>query len=78
MRQRQGKRSERREKKKEIEAERAKPYTPTGAIGALIGKEEQNKNRKKKSKRERAPYPAILDHSVESYDPQGSYSASYI
>ena len=44
------------------------------AIDALIGDEGQNGKRKKKNKEaERVPNPDTLDHSVASYDVQGSY-----
>ena len=49
--------------------QRAKPPTPTRAIDALIGDEEQNEEQNK----ERTPNPATLDHSVASYNPQGSW-----
>ena len=52
-----------------------KPSTPTQAIDALIGDEEQNGKQKKEKKRnrERVPNPATPDHMVDSYDPHGSY-----
>ena len=41
---------------------------------ALIGDEEQSgKQKKKKKNREQVPNPDTLDHSVTSYDAQGSY-----
>ena len=46
-RQRQGEKSEKRKKRKGIEGERAKPRSPTHAIGALIGEEEKEKRKKK-------------------------------
>ena len=49
--------------------QKAKPSTPTQAIDAFIGDEEQNRKQKKEEKernRERDPNPATLDHSVTS------------
>ena len=46
---RQGRRAK---KRKGIESHRAKPPTPSRAIDALIGDEEQNKKQKKKKKKE--------------------------
>ena len=67
-----------RAKKREgIEVERVKPSAPTQVIGALKEEEEQNEYRKKEQKernKEQGSNPATLDHSVASYDPQGSTS----
>ena len=61
-------------KRKGIEAQRAKPFTPSQAIEALIGEEEQNGNQKEeKRKRERIRNPDTPDHLVASYIPHGSY-----
>ena len=60
-------------KKKRSKGQRAKPSTPTQAICALIGEEEQNGNQKKKKNKERGPNPAILDPLVASYNPHGPY-----
>ena len=62
---RKGKRFVRIEKRRGIEVERVKLLTPSRAIDALIGDEEQNVKRKKKKKdrnREWAPNPATIDH----------------
>ena len=56
-------------KRKGIEARRVKPPTPSRVSDALIGDEEQEGKRKKKT--EGVLNPATLDHSVASYDPQG-------
>ena len=64
-------------KKKRIEAQRAKPRTPTPAIDELIGEEEQT-GKKKVRNRERVSNPATLDASISSYDPQGWYSKSIL
>ena len=49
--------------------------THSQATDALTGDEEQNEKqkRKKEKNRERVPNPTTLDHSVASYDTQGSY-----
>ena len=61
-------------KKKGIERHRVKYPTPSQTIDVLTGDEEQNrKQKRRKRNRERVPNPAILDHSVASYDAQGSY-----
>ena len=62
--------------KKKGSRQRAKPCTPTSAIDALIGEEEQTggeRREKKERNRERVSNPPTLDPSVSSYDPQGSY-----
>ena len=54
----------------------AKPLTPTPVTDALIGGEEQSvkKRRENKERNEEWAFDsAILDPSVASYDPQGSY-----
>ena len=53
-----------------------KPPTPTRAVDALIGDEEQDEKQKKEKERnrERAPKPTIVDTSVTSYDPQRSHT----
>ena len=58
-----------------VEAQRAKPHTPTLAIDALIGEEEQTEKRRenKERNRERLSSPATLNPSVPSYDSQGLY-----
>ena len=62
------------EKKKRIEAQRAKPSTSTSAIGTLIGDEEQaGKKKGEQRNREQVSSQATLDPPVASYDPQGSY-----
>ena len=48
-----------------------KPPIPSRAIDALIGDEEQKKE--KQRNREWVLNPATLDQSVVSYDAQGSY-----
>ena len=65
---------------KKIEAQRAKPRTPTPAMDALTGDEEQTggKEENKERKRERVSNPPMLDHSVASYNPQGSCSESIL
>ena len=61
-------------KRKGVEAQRMKPPNPSQVIAALIGDEEQNRIRKDKERnKEQAPNLAILDHSVASHDPHGSY-----
>ena len=63
-------------KKKKIKGQRAKTPTPTQVIYALIGDEEQSNGKQKKEKetnKEQDPNQSTLDHSVTSYDPQGSY-----
>ena len=51
------------------------PLKPIPGIDARIGDEEQNGKQKKEKERnkERVPNPATQDHSVASYDAQGSY-----
>ena len=66
----------RRVKKKEgIEAQRVKHPTQARVTDALIEDEEQNEEQKrtKRKKQGTGPQPATLDHSVVSYDTQGSY-----
>ena len=55
-------------KRKRSEAQRAKPRTSIPAIDALIGKEEQtrNKKREQRKKKEAGLQPSYLDHSVAS------------
>ena len=53
-------------KKKGVEAQRVKPYTPTRAVDAFIGEEEQN------GKQERRKGNIEQLHFVASCDPQGS------
>ena len=62
-------------KRKGIEAEMVKHPAPSRATDALIGDEEQ-KLKQKRTKRngEQVPNPTTLDHSVVSYNAQGSYS----
>ena len=55
---------------KRIEAQRAKPRTSFLADDALMREEEQKRTKKET---ELVSNPPILDHSVSSYDPQGSY-----
>ena len=44
-----------------MDRDREKPFTPTRAIDALIGDEEQNgKKKEKKRNREQVPNPATL------------------
>ena len=74
-------RQERREEGKMEEREESrhrgrKPRTPTPAIHALIGGEEQTGKRERNGKR--VSNPATLDSSVASYDPQGSYGKSIL
>ena len=74
-RRKKGRKSEKREKKKEGKVQ-VKPTTSTRPIDALIGDEEQKGKQKKEQKgrnREQVPSPVTMDHSVVSYDPQGSY-----
>ena len=60
-------------KRKGIEVQRVKHPTSFRAIDAFIGYEEQNgKQKRTKRNSERVTNPAILDHSVASYDAQGS------
>ena len=49
--------------------------TPSRATDALIGEKKQNgkQKRTKERNRERFPNPAAMDHSVASYDAQGSF-----
>ena len=67
--------SGKKEERKGIEAQRVKQPTPSRAIHALIGGEEQKGKRKRTKERkwEWLPNPATLDYSVTSYDAQGSY-----
>ena len=51
----------------------AKPPTPTRAIDALIGDEEQNEKQEKERNRMRGPNPITLGPSVVSYDIQVSH-----
>ena len=61
-------------KRKGIEAQKVKHSTPSLAIDALIGDEEQNRRREQKERnRERVPIQVTLDHLVASYDTQGSF-----
>ena len=55
--------------------QRAKPSTPTQAIDARRGEEEKYRKQKEEQKKETesGPQPSYLDHSVDSYDPYGSY-----
>ena len=73
--QRQGKNKwTRRAKEKGIDVQRVKPLTPTRAIDALIGEEEQTgKIKKEQKERNMEPIynPGVLGHSVASYDSQG-------
>ena len=55
-----------------IKAQRTKPPTPTRAIDALIGEEEQNG----KEKQENGPNLATMDNLVVSYVPHQSYGSS--
>ena len=53
-----------------------KPPTSSQATDVLMGDEEQNRKQKEELKgrnRELVLNPAILNHSVASYDVQGSY-----
>ena len=60
-------RQERRGKKRKgIKAQKVKFPTPSWAIDAFIGDEEQNGKQKKET--EQVPNPTTLDHSVTSYD----------
>ena len=47
--------------------------TPTREIHALIEEEKQNGKQENKNKNEQFSNSATLDHSVVSYDVQGSY-----
>ena len=57
-------------KKKDIKGTEGK--TPTRAIYALIGDEEQNEREKKKKETEQNPNPATPDHLVAPYCMHGS------
>ena len=60
-------------KRKGIEVQRIEHPTPSWAIDALIGDEEQNGKREQKERnREQIPNPASLGHLVAFYDVQGS------
>ena len=56
-------------KKKGCKGQRMEPPTPTRAMNAFIGNEEQNG--KQKEKQGMGP---TLDHMLGSYSPHGSYS----
>ena len=59
------------EKRKGVEAQRAKPSTPSQASDAHIGDEEQNRKTEKERKRERVPNPTTQEHLVAFYDLYG-------
>ena len=60
-------------KRKGIEVLRAKHPTASRAIDAIIGEEENEKQKNKKKEMEQVPNPATLDNSIASYYAQGSY-----
>ena len=55
-----------------------KPTTPSRAIYALIGDEEQNGKQKKNKNKETGSgsQPSYLNHLVASYDPHGSHTGN--